>query len=128
MRDFRELSPLIPSPSFSTHTETYGLCDSTLTGNIRSRRGAKVAINVPIFKDVNTPSPFIDPTIPWDRTRYPGDAGEYIPTWSLQSKADTSLFTRGQKWCCQAGSYLYGCHGVWDGMLLPSNHISSVER
>ena len=49
--------------------------DRTLTGNIRSRRGAKVAINVPIFRDVDTPSPFIDPTIPWDRTRYPGDDG-----------------------------------------------------
>lgn len=45
----------------------------TLTGNIRSRRGAKVAINVPIYKDVKTPSPFIDPTIPWDRNLWPGD-------------------------------------------------------
>jgi len=48
----------------------------TLTGNIRSRRGAKVEINVPIFKDTNTPTPFVDPTIPWDRERYPGDDGE----------------------------------------------------
>nr|XP_039254542.1 glutamate--cysteine ligase catalytic subunit-like [Styela clava] len=31
---------------------------SLLTRNIRERRGKKVAINVPIFKDVNTPSPF----------------------------------------------------------------------
>lgn len=29
-----------------------------LTKNIRLRRGKKVEINVPIFKDVNTPSPF----------------------------------------------------------------------
>ncbi|NP_001108242.1 glutamate-cysteine ligase, catalytic subunit S homeolog [Xenopus laevis] len=38
---------------------------STLTRNIRHRRGEKVAINVPIFKDQNTPSPFIE--------RFPND-------------------------------------------------------
>ncbi|GMT13059.1 hypothetical protein PFISCL1PPCAC_4356, partial [Pristionchus fissidentatus] len=31
-----------------------------LARNIRGRRGEKVAINVPIFKDKNTPSPFIE--------------------------------------------------------------------
>ncbi|XP_050432479.1 glutamate--cysteine ligase catalytic subunit [Adelges cooleyi] len=31
---------------------------STLTNNIRQRRGERVAINIPIFKDKNTPSPF----------------------------------------------------------------------
>lgn len=46
----------------------------TLTANIRSRRGSKVAINVPIYKDKNTPWPFHDPTIPWDRDVYPEDA------------------------------------------------------
>ncbi|KAH8552130.1 glutamate-cysteine ligase-domain-containing protein [Umbelopsis sp. PMI_123] len=45
----------------------------TLTANIRRRRGSKVAINMPIFKDTNTPSPFIDPTIPWDRDVFPED-------------------------------------------------------
>lgn len=45
----------------------------TLTANIRSRRGSKVAINVPIYKDSKTPSPFIDPTIPWGRNLWPGD-------------------------------------------------------
>ncbi|CAM0141049.1 glutamate--cysteine ligase [Umbelopsis sp. WA50703] len=45
----------------------------TLTANIRRRRGSKVAINMPIFKDRNTPSPFIDPTIPWDRDVFPED-------------------------------------------------------
>ena len=33
---------------------------SRLSANIRERRGEKVAINVPIFKDVNTPNPFIE--------------------------------------------------------------------
>ncbi|KAB5590747.1 Glutamate-cysteine ligase catalytic subunit [Ceratobasidium theobromae] len=45
----------------------------TLTANIRRRRGSKVAINVPIFFDTNTPKPFIDPTIPWERDIYPED-------------------------------------------------------
>jgi len=31
-----------------------------LSANIRERRGEKVAINMPIFKDVNTPDPFIE--------------------------------------------------------------------
>ncbi|CAO1634185.1 unnamed protein product [Jaminaea pallidilutea] len=46
----------------------------TLTANIRKRRGAKVAINLPVFFDEKTPRPFIDPTIPWDRDWFPGDS------------------------------------------------------
>lgn len=46
----------------------------TLAGNIRERRGAKVAINMPVFHDVNTPSPFIDPTIPYNRELFSGDS------------------------------------------------------
>lgn len=46
----------------------------TLTANIRERRGSKVRINVPIFCDERTPSPFIDPTIPWDRDVFIEDA------------------------------------------------------
>ncbi|KAF5351769.1 hypothetical protein D9756_007617 [Leucocoprinus leucothites] len=45
----------------------------TLTANIRTRRGSKVAINLPVFFDEKTPKPFIDPTIPWDRNIYPED-------------------------------------------------------
>lgn len=50
----------------------------TLTANIRKRRGAKVAINMPIFHDENTPKPFYDPSIPHDRNLFPEDkeAGE----------------------------------------------------
>lgn len=46
----------------------------TLTANIRTRRGSKVAINVPIYFDKNVPKPFIDPTIEFDRKLYPEDA------------------------------------------------------
>ncbi|XP_077164983.1 glutamate--cysteine ligase catalytic subunit [Paroedura picta] len=41
---------------------------STLTRNIRHRRGEKVVINVPIFKDKNTRSPFTE--------TFPNDDGE----------------------------------------------------
>ena len=30
-------------------------------------------MNMPIFFDTNTPRPFIDPSIPWDRNLFPGD-------------------------------------------------------
>lgn len=45
----------------------------TLAANIRRRRGSKVAINMPIYHDINTPRPFIDPTIPKDRGLFPED-------------------------------------------------------
>ncbi|KAF6731493.1 Glutamate--cysteine ligase catalytic subunit [Oryzias melastigma] len=41
---------------------------SNLTRNIRHRRGEKVEINVPIFKDKHTPSPFVE--------EFPEDDGE----------------------------------------------------
>ncbi|KAI9203672.1 glutamate-cysteine ligase-domain-containing protein [Polychytrium aggregatum] len=34
----------------------------TLTKNIRTRRGSKVCINMPIYVDTNTPRPFVEPT------------------------------------------------------------------
>jgi len=33
---------------------------SSLTRSIRERKGKKVSINIPIFKDTNTPSPFVE--------------------------------------------------------------------
>lgn len=48
----------------------------TLTANIRRRRGSKVAMNMPIFHDSNTPRPFKDPTIPYDRDKWPEDSSE----------------------------------------------------
>ncbi|KAM9315998.1 glutamate--cysteine ligase catalytic subunit isoform 2-T2 [Gastrophryne carolinensis] len=49
-------SLLLDSQSICTITSF----PSTLTRNIRHRRGEKVAINVPIFRDQNTPFPFIE--------------------------------------------------------------------
>ncbi|GAA5821113.1 hypothetical protein JCM10212_002983 [Sporobolomyces blumeae] len=46
----------------------------TLTANIRRRRGSKVAINMPIYVDDETPRPFVDPTVPRDRNDWPEDA------------------------------------------------------
>jgi glutamate--cysteine ligase catalytic subunit len=45
----------------------------TLAANIRSRRGRKVQINVPVFRDQNTPWPFWDPTINYSLSKWPED-------------------------------------------------------
>jgi glutamate--cysteine ligase catalytic subunit len=45
----------------------------TLAANIRSRRGRKVELNVPVFKDEKTPSPFKDPTVDYDMHNWPED-------------------------------------------------------
>lgn len=45
----------------------------TLAANIRSRRGRKVELNVPVFKDKNTPQPFKDPTVNYDLHIWPED-------------------------------------------------------
>ncbi|ORX77978.1 GCS-domain-containing protein [Anaeromyces robustus] len=46
----------IPEEAITSHARF-----PTLTANIRKRRGSKVAINLPIYKDKNTPSPFLEP-------------------------------------------------------------------
>lgn len=45
----------------------------TLAANIRARRGRKVEINVPVFRDKNTLSPFYDPTVKYDLHKWPED-------------------------------------------------------
>ncbi|KAF2185694.1 GCS-domain-containing protein, partial [Zopfia rhizophila CBS 207.26] len=45
----------------------------TLAANIRARRGRKVEINVPVFKDENTIWPFKDPTVNYDLHQWPED-------------------------------------------------------
>ena len=45
----------------------------TLAANIRSRRGRKVEINVPIFHDDNTPAKFNDPTVDHRLHNWPED-------------------------------------------------------
>ena len=45
----------------------------TLAANIRSRRGRKVEINVPIFKDEKTPQDWNDPTVDYDLHKWPED-------------------------------------------------------
>ncbi|KAH6697145.1 glutamate-cysteine ligase [Plectosphaerella plurivora] len=45
----------------------------TLAANIRSRRGRKVQVNVPVFHDVNTPVPWRDPTVNRDLHNWPED-------------------------------------------------------
>ncbi|KAK2839200.1 Zn finger-containing GTPase- Activating Protein for ARF, partial [Arthroderma sp. PD_2] len=45
----------------------------TLAANIRSRRGRKVELNVPVYRDTNTPWPFKDPTVNYDMHNWPED-------------------------------------------------------
>ncbi|KAH7326207.1 glutamate-cysteine ligase [Stachybotrys elegans] len=45
----------------------------TLAANIRSRRGRKVQVNVPVFHDKNTPQPWKDPTVNFDLHDWPED-------------------------------------------------------
>ncbi|KAF2867639.1 glutamate-cysteine ligase-domain-containing protein [Massariosphaeria phaeospora] len=45
----------------------------TLAANIRWRRGRKVELNVPVFRDENTPWPFKDPTVNYDLHQWPED-------------------------------------------------------
>ncbi|KAK4156293.1 glutamate-cysteine ligase-domain-containing protein [Chaetomidium leptoderma] len=45
----------------------------TLAANIRSRRGRKVQVNVPVFRDEKTPWPWSDPTVNYDLHQWPED-------------------------------------------------------
>lgn len=45
----------------------------TLAANIRARRGRKVQVNVPVFRDTNTPWPWKDPTVNYHLHKYPED-------------------------------------------------------
>lgn len=45
----------------------------TLCANVRSRRGRKVELNVPVYRDKDTPWPFRDPTVNYDLHRWPED-------------------------------------------------------
>lgn len=45
----------------------------TLAANIRSRRGRKVQVNVPVFHDTDTPWPWNDPTVDYNLHQWPED-------------------------------------------------------
>lgn len=45
----------------------------TLAANIRSRRGRKVQVDVPVFRDEKTPWPWKDPTVNYDLHNWPED-------------------------------------------------------
>ncbi|CAF0741062.1 unnamed protein product [Adineta steineri] len=66
----------------------------TLTQNIRSRRDAKIALNVPIFIDTNTPRPFIE-----DFSIYGDDYGAY-GTAALKDHIYLDAMGLGMGCCC----------------------------
>ncbi|KAF2740200.1 GCS-domain-containing protein [Polyplosphaeria fusca] len=45
----------------------------TLAANIRARRGRKVEVNVPVFRDENTPWPWKDPSVDYGLHKWPED-------------------------------------------------------
>ncbi|KAG0334938.1 hypothetical protein BG000_007925 [Podila horticola] len=71
----------------------------TLTANIRRRRGSKVAINVPVFHDKNTPKPFIDPTIP-RRNLFPEDSNAIEDGAALPDHIYMDAMAFGMGCCC----------------------------
>ncbi|CAB4493439.1 uncharacterized protein OCT59_000526 [Rhizophagus irregularis] len=71
----------------------------TLTANIRKRRGSKVAINMPIFHDIKTPKPFIDPTIPRNRNLFPEDK-EAAEGMALPDHIYMDAMVFGMGCCC----------------------------
>ncbi|KAJ7132792.1 glutamate-cysteine ligase catalytic subunit [Mycena crocata] len=92
----------------------------TLTANIRQRRGSKVAINLPLYFDAQTPRPFIDPTIPWERSIYAEDpeaqAGAALPNHIYM---DAMGFGMG---CCCLQLTFQACHvadarRMYDGLI-----------
>uniref|UniRef100_A0A5K3FRA7 Glutamate--cysteine ligase n=1 Tax=Mesocestoides corti TaxID=53468 RepID=A0A5K3FRA7_MESCO len=66
----------------------------TLTRNIRQRRGSKVVINAPIFRDNNTPKPFIE-----DLTRY-RDANDDATPPTLPDHVYMDAMGFGMGCCC----------------------------
>lgn len=64
-------SLFLPDEIINTHVRF-----PTLTANIRRRRGEKVAINIPVYKDKETMEPFNDPTIPHERNLFPKEDAE----------------------------------------------------
>ena len=93
-------SLLEPVPTYIFHC-------STLTVNMRHRRGSKVAINLPIFIDSKTPRPFIDPTIPWERSLYPEDPGGKISTSPPTSMTSNLLWNSEAKNGAALADHIY---------------------
>ncbi|BHF59990.1 hypothetical protein SprV_0100295100 [Sparganum proliferum] len=67
----------------------------TLTRNIRERRGSKVAINLPIFRDVNTPDPFIE-----DLTMYHNGQDPSATSAALPNHVYLDAMGFGMGCCC----------------------------
>jgi len=86
-------SLFLPDEIINTHVRF-----PTLTANIRQRRGSKVRINVPIFRDSHTPRPFVDPTIPWERDLFAEDSeAREGAAWADHIYMDAMGFGMG---CC----------------------------
>lgn len=108
-------SLFLPDEVINTHVRF-----PTLTANIRTRRGSKVAINVPVFRDTHTARPFVDPTVPWDRQLFPED-GEARAGAALPDHIYLDAMGFGMGCCClqvtlQAASIAEACF-IYDQLI-----------
>ncbi|KAF8443157.1 glutamate-cysteine ligase-domain-containing protein [Boletus edulis BED1] len=62
-------SLFLPQEIISQHARYHAFAD-----NIGNRKGVKVSVNLPLFIDEKTSRPFVDPTIPRERSLYPEEA------------------------------------------------------
>ncbi|KCV69229.1 hypothetical protein H696_04646 [Fonticula alba] len=77
----------------------------TLTANIRQRRGAKVCVAVPVFRDTNTPWPFRDG--PYPVTPHPVDGAPPADLPAGQIYMDSMCFGMGN--CCLQTTFQASC-------------------
>ena len=84
---------------------------STLTANIRNRRGHKVGINLPIFKDINTKSPFIE-----DLPRPQGYQHPYDTNEALLDHVYLDCMCFGMGCCCL--QLTFQCSNINEGRRL----------
>ena len=71
--EYPSLGPQLKSQFISDETTTQRIRYISTAENVRARRGRKVQINVPIFRDDKTPWPIHDPSVDYNLHTYPED-------------------------------------------------------
>ncbi|KAL7752335.1 glutamate--cysteine ligase [Sorochytrium milnesiophthora] len=98
----------------------------TLTANIRERRGQKVAINMPIFRDTNTPSPFVEQLPESPHYPNPYTTGEAKPDHIYM---DAMAF--GMGCCCLQltlqASHIYEARRLYDQLAVLSPILMALS-
>ena len=71
--EYSPLGPQLKSQFIADDTTTQRIRYISTAKNVRARRGRKVQINVPIFRDRKTPWPFHGPSVDYNLHTYPED-------------------------------------------------------